>query len=76
MNKEPAAVVGLIVGIVSAVLVFLKSFGVDISQDQQEAIRGLVAVIAPIVAGFVIRQFVFSPNSASNIAQNKRSAQL
>ena len=58
MNKEPAAIVGTITAIVSALLVFAKAFGLSITEDQQDAIRGLVAVAAPLVAGLVIRSFV------------------
>lgn len=63
MDKEPAIIVGTITAIVSTVLVLLKSFGVGISEDQQNAIRGLVAVVAPLIAAFVIRGFVVSPKT-------------
>lgn len=63
MQKEPLITVGSIVAIVSAVLVFLKSFGVDISDEQQDAIRNLVAVLAPVVLALIARQFVFSPET-------------
>lgn len=72
MSKEPSAIVGAIVAIVSAVLVFLQSFGVDITDSQQDAIRGLVAVIAPLVAGLIIRQFVWAPDTVKEeVAQAK-----
>lgn len=58
MDKEPAAIVGTVTAIVSAVLVFLDQFGVSLTDGQQDAIRGLVAVLAPLVAGLVIRSFV------------------
>ena len=64
MNKEPAAIVGSATAIVSAILVFLKAFGVNITDDQQEAIRGLVAVVAPLIAALIIRSFVVSPETA------------
>lgn len=64
MSKEPAAIVGAITAIVSAVLVFLESFGVSLTDDQQAAIRGIVAVVAPLIAAVVIRNFVVSPASA------------
>jgi hypothetical protein len=74
MNKEPLLSVGTIVAVVAAILVFLKSFGVDISDGQQEAVRNLVAVLAPIVLAFVARQFVYSPNSVETIATEQYSA--
>lgn len=73
MNKltqtEPLITVGSIVAIVSAILVFLKSFGVDITADQQDAIRNIVAILAPVVLAFVARQFVYSPASTERIQQ-------
>jgi hypothetical protein len=74
MNKEPLITVGSIVAIVSAVLVFLKSFGVDISDSQQEAIRNLIAILAPIVLALVARQFVYSPASVEKIADTQYQA--
>jgi hypothetical protein len=68
--------VGTIIGVVAAFLAFLQSFGVPVSDDQQAAIRGLVAVLAPLVAGLVIRQFVWSPNSVVNENQASYEAGL
>lgn len=61
MYKEPAAIVGAATGVVTAVLAIVVAFGVDLSDDQQKAILGIVAAVAPIVAGIVIRGKVFSP---------------
>lgn len=67
LQKEPLLTVGGIVAVVSAVLVFLKSFGVPITEDQQDAIQNLVAVLAPVVLAFVARQFVYAPESVEKI---------
>lgn len=64
MKSEPAAIIGAIASIVSAVLAFLQAFGVDITDAQQDAIRGVVAVLAPVVAALVIRSFVVAPDTA------------
>lgn len=64
MDREPSAIIGFITALVSAVLVFLQEFGVSLTDDQQDAIRGLVAVIAPLIAALIIRNFVVSPASA------------
>ncbi|MDQ3540359.1 MAG: hypothetical protein M3440_06690 [Chloroflexota bacterium] len=74
MNREPLLSVGSIVAIIAAVLVFLKSFGVDITDSQQEAVRNLVAVLAPIILAFIARQFVYSPNSVETIATDQYNA--
>ena len=64
MQKEPAVTVGTIIAIVAAVLVFLDQFGISLSSEQQEAITSLVAVLAPIIVGLVVRQLVVSPATA------------
>jgi uncharacterized membrane protein len=65
-SKEPAAIIGIVGTVVAAALMLLKSFGVDITDDQQNAIRALVGALAPIVVGLIIRGFVWSPNSVQN----------
>lgn len=67
MRTEPLITVGSITAIVAAILVFLRSFGVDITEDQQEAIRNLVAVLAPIVLALIARQYVFAPATVDEI---------
>jgi len=74
MSKEPAALIAAITAIVAAVLVFLREFGVDITDGQQDAIRNLVAVLAPIIVGLVVRQLVVSPATAGEaVAIAKRN---
>lgn len=55
MKTEPAITVGAITAGVTAALALLVSFGLNISTDQQTAILGVVAVLAPIVVGVVTR---------------------
>ncbi len=74
MNTEPLVTTGSIVAVIAAILVFLQQMGVDISDSQQDAIRNLVAVLAPIVLAFVARQFVYSPNSVEGIANQQYAA--
>ena len=64
MKSEPAVIIGFITALVSALLTFAQAFGFNITDAQQDAIRGLVAVTAPIVAGLVIRSFVVAPDTA------------
>jgi hypothetical protein len=63
MDKEASVIVGTLASIVAAVLVFLQAFGVDITDSQQDAIKNLVAVIAPIAAALIIRGLVWSKHS-------------
>ena len=67
LDKEPLITVGAVTAIVSAVLVFLKSLGVDISNETQEAIRRLVAVLAPIVLALIARQYVYAPDTVREV---------
>ena len=57
-DNEPAVTVGGISALAAAILAVLVAFGAQITPDQQKAILGLVAVVAPIIAAVVIRQFV------------------
>jgi len=68
-QREPLITVGSIIAIISAILVFLKSMGVDISDSQQDAIRNLVAVLAPVVLAFVARQFVWAPDTVRDVTE-------
>jgi hypothetical protein len=74
MNREPVITVGTITAIVAAILAFLQSFGVSITDAQQDAIRGLVAVLAPIVLALIARQFVFSPASTRQLVNEAYQA--
>lgn len=63
-KTEPAVSTASITGAVTAVIALLVAYGFDISEDQQVAILGVVAVLAPVIAGIVTRYQVFSPSSA------------
>lgn len=55
MNREPALTVGTVTAAVTAVLALLVAFGLDLTDDQRNAILGVVAVLAPLVATVVTR---------------------
>lgn len=67
MNTEPARIVGTLGAVVSALLVLLAAFGLDVTADQQAAILGLVAVAAPIAVGFLIRGKVYAPATVERL---------
>ena len=54
MRTEPA----LIVGVITALLILLVSFGVPISSDQREAIIGFSNAALAVIGTLVIRQNV------------------
>lgn len=58
MTKEPVMTVATASAVVGAVLVLLRSFGVGISEDQYNAIIGVVVVAGPVVAGVLARRKV------------------
>lgn len=60
-QREPAAVAGTIVAVVTAGLALVVAFGVDLDETQTEAILGVAAVVAPILAALLIRPRV-TPN--------------
>ncbi len=74
IQSEPLLTVGTITAIVAAGLIFMKTLGMDISDSQQEAIRNLVAVLAPLVLAGIARQLVFSPASAQKVANTQYAA--
>lgn len=74
MNKEPLLTTGSLTAIVAAFLVFMQQMGVPISDAQQDAIRNLVAVLAPFILALIARQFVFSPNTVQNKVDQAYSA--
>ena len=60
-KTEPALVAG-ITAAVAAVLALLVAFGLDMTAEQQTAILGIVAVVAPLVAAIVTRSKVTPAN--------------
>ncbi|MGI8406228.1 MAG: hypothetical protein ACR2OE_15965 [Thermomicrobiales bacterium] len=75
-SKEPSAIIGTIVAIVTAALALLVAYGFDVSQERQTAILGFVSVIAPLVAAVVIRGNVFAPQSVENSSNQQYRAGL
>lgn len=67
-KTEPAGLVGTITAGVTAVLALLVAYGFDVSQEQQVAILGVVAVIAPVIAAIVTRSRVYSPSTTQTLA--------
>lgn len=68
MKTEPVISVGSITAAVTAVIALLVAYGFDISGDQQTAILGIVAVLAPMIAMAFTRGKVYSPASAQKAA--------
>jgi len=58
MNTEPAVTIASIVALVGAAITLLVVFGVQVTDDQRDAVLAFVAVAGPIVAGLLIRRKV------------------
>lgn len=67
MKSEAAITVGTVTAAVTAVIALLVAYGVDMTQDQQTAIMGLVAVLAPFFVGILTRPHVFSQETVENM---------
>lgn len=73
MSTEPAAIIGAITAAATAIIGLLVAFGIDFTSQQQAAILGVVAVVAPLVAAFVTRKFVWSPQSVDTEKREARA---
>lgn len=69
-NTEPAQIVGYLTSAATAIIALLVAYGFDISQDQQSAILGVVAVVAPVVAALLIRSRVYAPETVQEIVKD------
>lgn len=58
MKSEPVLTVASLTSLVTALVALLVAFGVPLSDDQQKALLGLAAVVAPIVAAAIARRRV------------------
>ena len=58
MKREPLITRASLTALVAAVLTLLVTFGVGLSGEQQAAILGVVAVVAPLVVAAISRHRV------------------
>lgn len=61
-RTEPLITVATVTAAVTAILALLTAFGISLSDQQQTAILGVVAVAAPLVVALVARTYV-TPNA-------------
>ena len=74
LDREPSVLIGGITAFVTAAIGLLVAFGLDIDQQQQTAILGMTAVLAPAIAGIVIRFRVFSPSTVEKLSADAYAA--
>jgi hypothetical protein len=58
MTREPLVTAATITALVTALIGLLVAFGVDLTDDQQTAVLGVVAVVAPLVVALFTRSKV------------------
>ncbi|MEU7617174.1 hypothetical protein AB0B27_13920 [Micromonospora rifamycinica] len=69
---EPLLTVGSLTALVTAVLALVVAFGLPVSDAQQTAILGVVAVVAPLVVMAVGRGRVWSPATVARLVERRR----
>ncbi|MDI5942547.1 hypothetical protein ABUL04_27450 [Micromonospora harpali] len=70
--SEPLLTVGGVTAAGAAVLSLLVAFGLPVSADQQTALLGLVAVLAPLVVAVLARGRVYSPATVADLLARHR----
>lgn len=77
MQSNPAIAIGTIGTIIGTIIVLLRSFGLDITTDQESALKDFALIVIPLVTGLVIRGFVISPATATEkVAEAHKSGQV
>jgi argininosuccinate lyase len=76
MTKEPAVIISTLTAFLTAAIGFCLAFGLDISEEQQDAVIKMVAAMVTTIAvlGPVIRQFVFSPKTTQQLVNKAEEA--
>jgi uncharacterized YccA/Bax inhibitor family protein len=70
---EPLAPVGAVMSLAAAVITLLVSYGVQISDSQQAAILGVVAIVGPILTVLWARRQVWSPLTVARLIVAERA---
>ena len=63
MKNEPVRKTAIIVSVVGATITLLLAFGVPLTDEQVQAIQGLVIVVAPLIVGEIARRRVDGPET-------------
>lgn len=58
MKTEPSVLTGTAVAVATAAIALLVSFGLGLTLEQQNAILGFIAVVAPIIGSLLVRNKV------------------
>lgn len=77
MKTEPAMIITALTAFLTAAIGLGLAFGLNISQQQQDAMLKMLAAMVTLVAalGPIIRTFVFSPNTTQKLVDNAGQAE-
>ncbi len=67
--SEPVLSAASIVTVATAILAALVAFGLPVDANQQAALLGAIAVIAPVILGILARRVAWSPFTAGAVAR-------
>jgi hypothetical protein len=66
-KTEPLVSVGTITAAGAALLALVAAFGLRLNDDQQAAVLGILAVVAPIIVAWWGRRKVYSPSTVAKL---------
>lgn len=69
-QSEPALTYGTIVAAIAAAFTVAKTFGLPLTEDQENAILQFLTILGPIITAVIIRQKVYSPDTTQKIADH------
>ncbi len=69
MAREPALTAGTLSAFVAALIALAIAFGLEITQEQQNAILGLIPILFGVIIAVsaIIRGLVFSPKTVQRL---------
>jgi hypothetical protein len=76
LKTEPAVLVSTVTALLTALIGFGAAFGLDLSEDQRNAVIGVVSPAVAVIAliGPVIRGMVYSPESTQKLVDAAEKA--
>jgi hypothetical protein len=76
LKAEPAVAISTITALLTALIGFGAAFGLNLSDDQKNAVIGCVAPAVAVIflLGPIVRAFVYSPESTQKLVNAAESA--
>jgi hypothetical protein len=68
-NNEPAATGGITQSLIAALLLVLVSFGVPITESQQNAILSFLAIAGPLITAWWVRRKVMPVRKVRHVVR-------